>query len=83
MNLSAHWQRLPTVTFHSKSIVTSLNRSVSVVCNAKKKGKKGGKQKKGSLLGDAGTKPIVQPWQTTEVIMQHLLMIESYRLGAS
>ena len=52
-----------------------------VACEAKK-GKKGGKKgnkKGGSLLGDLANAPKIQPWQTTEVIMQHLLMIECYR----
>lgn len=54
----------------------------SVSCEAKKGKKKGGKKgakKSGGLLGDV---PKLQPWQKTEVIMQHLLMIESYRCGS-
>lgn len=56
--------------------------SRTVACEAKKgKKKKGGQKgnkKGGGLLTDV---PKLQPWQKTEVIMQHLLMIESYRWG--
>jgi hypothetical protein len=63
------------------SVLTSVTRQASVVCFAKKgkKGKKGGNKKGGSLLGDLAKTPQIQPWQTTDIVMQHLLMVESYR----
>lgn len=82
MSVCAQWCRVPSSTFRSSSIAVSFRRSGSVVCHAKKKGKKGGKQKKGSLLGSVPKKSAIQPWQTTEVIMQHLLMVESYRCSS-
>lgn len=82
MSVCAQWCRVPSSSFRSSSIAVSFRRSGSVVCHAKKKGKKGGKQKKGSLLGSVPKKSAIQPWQTTEVIMQHLLMVESYRRAA-
>ena len=79
MSVCAHWTRVGTSkAFTSSCLVGPVRRSASVVCNAKKKGKKGGKKQKGSLL-DIPKKSQIQPWQTTEIIMQHLLLVESYR----
>lgn len=46
------------------------------MCQAKGGKKKGG-AKKGSLLPTTR----LEPWQSTDIIMQHLLMVESYRFG--
>jgi hypothetical protein len=67
---------VPATSLRMRNASASLRR-VSSVCQAKKgKGAKGGKgAKKGSLI----TPFKLQPWQSTDLIMQHLLMVESYR----
>eukprot|EP00892_Ulva_mutabilis_P004439 jgi/Ulvmu1/2367/UM013_0215.1 len=74
--LSRYTSRLSVAPHLSRNLTPS--RSVACEANKAKKGGKKGNKKGGSLLGDLANAPKIQPWQTTEVIMQHLLMIESY-----
>ena len=49
------------------------------VCHAKKGAPKKGKAvKKGSLMGEVPKDAGPQLWRTTDIIMQQLLMVESY-----
>lgn len=76
--------RRPCVQRAAAALYCGRYSNVSHIAAAKKGGKKGGKgkggnKKGGSLLGELAAKPKIQPWQSTDVIMQHLLMVESYR----
>jgi hypothetical protein len=51
--------------------------AMGIGCAAKKKRKKGGGPT-GVTFAEI-SKPTRKPWQTTPIIMQHFMMVESYR----